>query len=154
MSKDMFNFKWEGFKEIYKLVDGTTKRTEEAIRKTLLANGFHLLNKAIELTPIDTGNLRGSGTVWVDDKVMATGKEEGGIIIKSKVIGEGDYIKQHYIEVTIGFNTMYAMKQHEDLSLKHADGEAKFLEKPLKKYKKMYHKKVREAIQKALDKGV
>ena len=58
-----------------------------------------ILTRTIPRTPIDEGPLRGSG--HVDDVAMGS---------------------------TISFSTPYAVRQHEDTSLHHDEGEAKFLE--------------------------
>ena len=61
-----------------------------------------ILTATIPRTPIDEGPLRGSGHV---------SDVKGGSVI--------------------GFSTPYAVKQHEDTSLHHDEGEAKFLEKTM-----------------------
>jgi hypothetical protein len=70
-----------------------------------LADGAeHILTVAIDQTPVDTGTLRRSGAVTEAPSENA---------------------------VYVSFNTPYAVKQHEDLTLKHKEGNAKYLENAL-----------------------
>lgn len=83
-----------------------------------------ILTEAIDETPIDTGTLRRSGTVTEAPQENA---------------------------VYISFNTPYAVKQHEDLTLKHPrGGKAKYLETPFnankKKVIKYAERKIKEAL--------
>lgn len=83
------------------------KEVEALVKKAALS-GLHdgaeaILTEAIDETPLLSGTLRRSGTVTdvpTEDAVY------------------------------ISFNTPYAVKQHEDLSLQHKDGKAKYLEDP------------------------
>ncbi|MGB3944525.1 MAG: hypothetical protein WBK88_07025 [Methanothrix sp.] len=76
-----------------------------------------ILTATIPRTPIDEGPLRGSGHV-TDVK--------GGS--------------------QIGFSTPYAVRQHEDTSLHHDEGEAKFLEKTFDERQKSAVANVGKAI--------
>lgn len=65
-----------------------------------------LLAQAVALVPVEEGTLQNSGTAEVEDGTAR-----------------------------VGFNTPYARRQHEDLTLRHpGGGEAKFLEKPLNRF--------------------
>lgn len=84
-----------------------------------------ILTEAIDETPIDTGTLRRSGGVsW-------------GIDRKS---------------VYVSFNTPYARRQHEDLTLRHPRGGGpKYLENPFKrnegKVRRLVGLRVKQALQ-------
>lgn len=69
-------------------------------KKAIHLEAEGILTRTIPRTPIDEGPLRASG--HVDDVAMGS---------------------------TISFSTPYAVRQHEDTSLHHDEGEAKFLEK-------------------------
>ncbi|MDH3021547.1 hypothetical protein QEN41_16315 [Gordonia alkanivorans] len=76
---------------------------EEAVERGLQTGADLLLDESNRLAPIETGDLIRSG--------RAVAAEE---------------------EAAVGYNTPYAIRQHEDLSYRHDSGrEAKFLEKAL-----------------------
>lgn len=84
-----------------------------------------ILTEAIDETPIDTGTLRRSGTVTEAPQDNA---------------------------VYISFNTPYAVKQHEDLTLNHPrGGKAKYLEDPFKRNAKKVERLVAQRVKAALD---
>jgi hypothetical protein len=94
--------------------------------ETLHDGGRAILTEAIEETPILSGTLRRSGTVT--DALMESA-------------------------VYVSFNTPYAIKQHEDLTLNHPDGgKAKYLEDPFNRNKDKVIKMVGARI-KALLRG-
>ena len=83
-----------------------------------------ILTEAIDETPIDTGTLRRSGTVTEAPQENT---------------------------VYVSFNTPYARRQHEDLTLNHPrGGKAKYLETPFnankKKVIKYAERKIKEAL--------
>ncbi len=80
------------------------------VGRPLYEEGQLVMGGAKKRCPVLTGTMRSSGTV-----------EE------PKLVG-------NTVEVVVGFggaSAAYVIKQHEDLSLKHTNGEAKFLEKSL-----------------------
>ena len=107
-------------------------RGEEAERlireiafQTIRDGAEAILTEAIDETPIDTGTLRRSGTI--------TEASQDNVIY-------------------ISFNTPYAVKQHEDLTLKHPrGGKAKYLEDPFKRNVKKVERLVVQRVKAALD---
>jgi len=81
----------------------------------------HILTESINECPVESGTLRRSGTV----------------------IDEDD-------SVVILYNVPYAEKQHEDLSLSHIDGKAKFLEDPYNRNKDRVIQLAKDRINSAL----
>jgi hypothetical protein len=79
------------------------KRQREGRNKGLRMAVEHLLGEAIPLTPIRDNPLRNSGTTSVD---KATGT------------------------AAVSFDTPYAVRQHEELTWRHEEGQAKYLEQP------------------------
>jgi hypothetical protein len=80
-----------------------------ALKAALFEEQSAVIAEAQTRTPVDTGTLRGSGTVLPP--------EQNG----------------SQVEVVAGFGgaaQQYAIRQHEDLSLSHSVGQAKFLEQP------------------------
>lgn len=77
--------------------------TKMAVHDELIDIADDLKGKAQELAPKDKGDLRGS----------AFGEVDG-------------------LDCVVGFEAEYAMRQHEEMSYHHTDGQAKFLETPYK----------------------
>lgn len=76
---------------------------EEAVARGLQAGADLLLDESNRLAPIETGDLIRSGRAVADEE-----------------------------EATVGYNTPYAVRQHEDLSYRHDAGrQAKYLETAL-----------------------
>lgn len=68
----------------------------------------YLLDKSLQVVPLDESTLANSGNTSVDEN-----------------------------SATVYFDTPYAIKQHEDLTLQHINGrQAKYLENPLKENRK------------------
>lgn len=86
----------------------------------------HVLGEARKIVPHEEGNLEKSGS---------TTTEQGAGTTRSAV----------------SFDTPYALKQHEDLTLKHDKGrEAKYLEKPLNAEKDEALKIIADELRNAL----
>lgn len=86
--------------------------TTTAARRGLKLAMEHLLGVSTERVPIEEGTLMRSGKSGVDD---------------TELIGMVTYSARNDRD---GYD--YAVRQHEDLTLRHADGRtAKFLEEPL-----------------------
>lgn len=84
--------------------------------------GQDLLGKSVRRAPLDIGDLRGSGFSEVDGTTT-----------------------------TVGFTEVYALRQHEELNYRHQDGEAKYLENPLKENIDRYVKYLADSVGKAVD---
>ena len=52
------------------------------------------------------------------------------------------------IEATVGYKVPYATRQHEELDYQHINGEAKYLERPLKENIEQYTKSLEKAVKK------
>jgi len=75
---------------------------------------------------------------------------ESGTLMRSGIVTEAPEEKSVYVS----YNTPYAVKQHEDLSLRHTDGrKAKYLEGPFKRMSPQVIKLVEKKISQALGKG-
>lgn len=117
-----------------KIVSVTTNWRGDLVEKIVREAAFQglhdgaeaILTEAIDETPVDTGTLRRSGTV------TDAPSEEA---------------------VYVSFNTPYAVKQHEDLTLNHPrGGKAKYLEDPYKRKATNIAKLVQNRIEQVLEK--
>ena len=84
----------------------------------------HILNESNKEVPIDEGTLKNSGNTRIDTSSL---------------------------EASINYDTPYAVRQHEDLTLKHKNGKkAKFLENAIKDNMSDIERYLAEALDKAL----
>ena len=88
-------------------------------RKALKKAAEMVLTKAQQVAPVDTGELVRSATINYTEN--------------------GDHAE-------LSFNTAYAHRQHEDLSYTHPQGQAKYLEQPLRENADAVLKSVGQAV--------
>ena len=98
----------------------------EAAMQALRDGAEHILTEAIDETPLLSGTLRRSGTA-----IDAPSEDA----------------------VYISFNTPYAIKQHEDLTLQHTDGGPKYLENPFNRNKDAVQRLVGDRVRNILSRG-
>lgn len=115
--------KIDGQENLNKILREMPKKAENATENELKIVALDLQGKAQNLAPVDTGDLRGSA--FNDVKGMTA---------------------------TIGFNEPYAMKQHEDVELRHPKGgQSKYLETPYKENISSYIRGIAKAVKGAID---
>lgn len=127
VSKGSIGIDIKGFKEIYKNLNVTEEQIMKAAIKGMRITAQNILGESQKLVPVDTGTLQKSGNVKVN---------------------------QDALTATVSYNTPYALKQHEDATLKHPKGgEAKYLERPFNEKKGELENNVGYEIFKALEKN-
>jgi len=107
----------------------------EAIKESLV----DLKDESTQQAPVDTGDLRGNCSVTFEDEVLFPASE-------------GEDLRPQGKELTgdVGYSLPYALRQHEDMSLKHPKGgKAKYLEDPYNAKKKKYQDHIASAISEA-----
>ena len=131
----------EGIDNVIRNINRQIGKMKEVSVKGVEDVGLDLLGKAVRDAPVDTGDLRGSGTAAFGDNVIAEGDEDGNIDIV------GTASRKAKPEVTVGFGVPYAHRQHEDLEYHHPrGGKAKYLEDPLKQNAKQYVRHIAEKV--------
>lgn len=123
----MAEIKLEGFVELTNKLNKSVSQISDTVQSALLDCGNDLQQKAVDITPIDTGALRASAF---------TEAESGS-----------------NPSVIVGFEEEYAIYVHENLEAHHDVGQAKFLEQPLKENSDKYVKYVRDKVQDLIDKS-
>lgn len=124
----LLNIRIDGDEELSKLLQNLPDEAKDAAKAELKRVTTDLKSNAVELAPVDQGDLRGSAF----DEVG----ESGGSL-----------------EGVVAFDTPYATRQHEELSYNHPKGgQAKYLEQPFKQNVAKYIKRIGDAIKKAVDK--
>lgn len=111
------SFSWAG-------MDAELKLTK-AIQLGLLEAGHEVLMYALPNTPLDEGPLRESAQLLINGATMSVGQNDG---IPDQIASPNALTPEPRHQMVIGYDTPYALKQHEELSYNHAVGEAKFLE--------------------------
>lgn len=141
------NFTIKGMKELDKALKKIPAGSETAVKKSLTDIALDLQGEAQRRAPVDTGDLRGSAYATVDGKDV-TQNASADKHPKTRRTSKPTAKKMQAI---VGFTEPYAIKQHEDLTLKHErGGEAKYLENPYKEKKDMYLKDIGDAVKKAV----
>ncbi len=108
----------DAVQNIQDAVDKMEHKSVQGLAKALMFVGAESQNKA----PVDTGDLRGSLEIDIDDTMIAKGISGGGIDEISDVPENGRV-------GTISYNTPYAANQHEHTEYDHPlGGQAKYLE--------------------------
>ena len=95
-------------------------QSTEGLEKALIYAAKESQKKA----PVDTGDLRGSVLVEMDNTVIAKGNEDGGLTVT------GD-APENSTKGSVSYNTPYAANQHEHTEYYHENGQAKYLESVL-----------------------
>ncbi len=106
------------------------RAVHEAAVRAMIENTEDLLGRSQRDAPVDEGTLRASGhaAVYVDGKAVSRSGFEGA---PPGPVVEGG--RRNAIVGEVGFNTPYALVQHERLDFRHPKGgKAKFLEDNLK----------------------
>lgn len=124
--KGKFFIEVKGARELDALLKTMPDRAKAATRKALQDSAADLKQKAIDLAPKKTGDLRGSA--FYQTEISATG-----------------------LEAIVGFDEPYATRQHEELDWKHTDGQAKYLETPYKENLPTYVDNIGAAIKGVLE---
>lgn len=107
--------KVKGIAEITKKINKAIGNMKHTSSRGLAAAAIYVANKAVQRTPIESGDLRNSVYIDLDGKRVATGKDE--VENAQKRIDADIGINERMAK--IGFYSRYAKKQHEDLSLRH-----------------------------------
>lgn len=95
--------------------------------QSIADSAFDLLSRAVELAPIDTSDLRGSGKVDFDRTVA------------------------NRFTALVSFNTPYARIQHETLWFKHPNGgQAKYLQQPYEENIDKYIQHMKDSVRREL----
>ena len=129
------NFELDGLDKLQATAERTIIVVRREARKIVLAEAEAIMAESQSQVPVETGTLRDSAFIEVDDEGNATfgyGKD-------------GSFNEHSKAEASA-----YMVKQHEDLSLRHTQGKAKFLEDPVKQHAAMMQDTMAAKIRRAL----
>ena len=124
----MAEIKLEGFIELNNKFKKSISEISDVIQDALLDCGNDLQQKAQDLTPVRTGALKASAFTEADKQ----GKNPS---------------------VVVGFEEEYAIYVHENLEAYHDNGQAKFLEQPLRENTDKYTEHIKNKVQELIDKS-
>jgi len=150
---DIFNFhiEWEGIEEMARRFDKMDQATVKNTVHAMAENTEDLLGKSMRIAPIDEGTMIGSASARVNQVEVARGSTGG----TPAVTGGRPSAKPGQVVVgEVSYNTVYAARQHEDLTFRHLPGkQAKYLEQPLKENITRYMKNLRDAMSNGMKEG-
>lgn len=135
------------------------KLSPEAAERGMAQAGLQLLDDAVNMAPsvpFDEGTLQGSGSLFVQNKLVATSEEHGQ--------GKGDpntehseRIGRHEVKAVVGFNLVYAARLHEgeeyEFQQQKGTEGAKYLENKLVGERKEYMAIVADEVKRRLNKA-
>lgn len=127
-----FSVRFRGVERLRRQLRTRREVLAPAVAAALFVEGETVMAEAKTETPVDTGNLRGSGTV------------------RPPTI-EGDRVS-----VELGFGgpaAPYAPIVHEDLAAAHPVGKAKFLEDPVDRARRGFGRRLAERVRGRLARG-
>jgi hypothetical protein len=113
-----------GSKEVIKKFERLAVAYPKAAGAALYEEALAIEAKSVKLVPVDTGRLRGSHHVAPPKR------------------------KASKITCTIGYGTTYALPVHERTKVRHAVGQAKYLEVPFKAAMRGFASRMVKRIQK------
>jgi len=146
----------EDIKRVQKALDKAEDIALKAAANEMAGIIMDLLSEGMNRAPKATGYLRGSGIAKLNDDQVAHTESSGSNAAQIvKDFKAGNISLQQFVDELMGevaFNTPYATYQHEEQDLNHIDGEAKYLENPLKEKSPHYIQGLAAAIEAALDK--
>lgn len=138
------------------------QRVKQAAVRGMIENTEDLLGRAMRDAPVDEGTLRASGTATVYANGRAVARRGFREIDDTPVTNPDRYVMQTRNTVQegglgdaivgeVGFNTPYALTQHERIDFSHPKGgKAKYLEEPLKEHAGRYQENLEEHLREAL----
>jgi len=133
------------------------QRVQQAAVRGMVENTEDLLGRAMRDAPVDEGTLRASGSaeVYANGRAVArrgfrevADQPEAPEMVERKVVegGLGDAVVGE-----VGFNTPYALVQHERLDFNHPKGgKAKYLESNLTQQADRYQGNLSDHLREAL----
>ena len=127
-------------KQILKFKDSVTPElTEKAMAKA----GMQVLNDAVMETPtvpLDEGTLRGSGSVFVNNKLIGTSQKKSSGGRPNPAMQNVDLIPEGAVVTVVGFNVPYAARLHEhpEYNFREPGSGGKFLERKLIENRNLY----------------
>ena len=118
-----------GMAQLMAALQGAQSNIDDALKKSVTEVCADLLGESQPLVPVDTAALVGSGSFDVEQ------------------VGDT-------VQGSVGYNTPYALKVHEDRTMNHPNGgQAKYLTDPFEQRKDKYREKIRQDAQRALGGG-
>lgn len=130
------------------------KAVPEALEKGLARACFNLLRDCIMViptVPLKEGWLRGSGSIFVQNKLVGTSEGMPGAKAGKAEKKHSEEVGRNQTYGMVAFNTPYASRLHEgvDFQFTEPSSGAKFLEDKIKTRRQMYMKTIALAVQEA-----
>lgn len=133
MTDNQSTLEFTGDERLAEALATYAEQMTEEVAQAMFDFGGLVLNEALKLTPIDTGELRSRG--FVEGPFQTQDEQYYAVAVgyeKHDENGKGDY---------------YAVPVHERTNVHHEVGQAKFLEEPFKRLQKEFIRQLAEAAQ-------
>jgi hypothetical protein len=128
-----FKIEWVGADEYLAALQLANDNVLTVLTQALYAEANDIMAQSQEIVPVDTGILKDSGTVLDPE------------------------INGNRVEVVMGYGgaaSAYALRQHEDLSYRHAEGkQAKYLEQPAREAMDDFEQSLTDRIEGIIERG-
>lgn len=113
----------QGLREVEARLARALNEIQGASREAIQECTFDLLGKAVDLAPIETGDLKGSGSAHVFEDRDGT------------------------VNGIVAFGSVYARYQHEGLHFRHPQGgQARYLAQPFEENADRYIQKIKDSV--------
>lgn len=127
------------------------KIAPEAVERAMALAGMQALNDAVmdsPTVPLDEGTLRGSGSVFVNNKLIGTSDQNVHTGNPTPAKQHSEFIPPGAVIAVVGFNTPYAARLHEHPKYNFAEpgSGGKFLSHKLTNNRNDYMRIVARAI--------
>lgn len=131
--------------DLFKQLDKKTEKIIEKTTESLVVSLEDLSKRTLKECPLDTGDLRESYKVEINNKEIFKGTTSG----PAKT---GDVAHADVLQIVAYYDTDYAVIQHETSSFKHPEPGTKwkFLEDPFKAKRDEIVKDLNKAVEGAL----
>jgi len=148
-------------KDISAKLDIMVDEITDEVNRAICDVALNCLELSVQKAPIEAGDLRSSAYAKIEGVDYLKGTKDGGVSIVGVMVPSDD------VTIEVGYSSIYAHRQHEDLSLAHdrtdgyrradgstvnmvAGGEAKFLESVIVENIDKWGAHIRNAASKAI----
>jgi len=122
--------KVKGLKEIKAMIRKSAEEIQGALAAAIYEEGLALDDRSVRLVPVDTGRLRASH-----------------FVAPPSATSEGPTCE-------VGYGTVYALRQHEELDWQHTVGQANYLGQPMLERQAGYTERVAKRTWSNFEAGV
>jgi hypothetical protein len=130
MARSPASVKFVGVNKVVRNLKEVMNISGDEVYSALYTEANLLMGQSVRIVPVKTGTLRRSAFIRQSGRTVKN-DPDGTIAATKRSPGRRKKLSKIY-KVVMGYNTVYALRQHEEMDWKHRGrGEPKYLEKPL-----------------------